>query len=78
MASTTYQAIPEELWQQGDPPIHVTPLALVRWEEVPDEGGDTQNEYSIMCWELHTWLDYDGYAPEPTYPDTVRYIVLKP
>lgn len=74
MESTTYRGIPEELWIQGNPPTNTSPTALVRWKNVSDES----YEYSVMQWVLCNWLNYDGYAPSPTHPDTGRYIVLEP
>ena len=78
MASISYQAIPEELWQQGDPPTKGALLALVRWESLPAEGGDTQYVYDVLDWLGGDWSDNSGWPIDFTYPDTVRYIVLKP
>jgi hypothetical protein len=75
MASTTYQEIPEELWQQGTPERCRIARALVRWEELPDEGGATCYEYAICQYFRGSWYPVPGVKDlDFTYPDTIRYI----
>lgn len=78
MEPTSYRVIPEELWQQGDPPTEGALLALVRWESLPEQGGDTQYVYAVLDWMDGDWSDDSGWCLDFTYPDTVCYIVLKP
>jgi hypothetical protein len=78
MDATTYTSIPEELWQQGEPPTKGSLGVLVRWESVPVAGGSTTYVHDVLTWSGSDWTDETGWPLEFTYPDTVRYIVLQP
>jgi hypothetical protein len=78
MDATTYESIPDELWQTGDPSTKGSLVALVRWESLPADGGDTVYVYDVLTWAGSDWSDETGWPLEFTYSDTVRYIVLNP
>jgi hypothetical protein len=77
MDTTSYGSIPDELWQQGYPSSMST--VLLRWEALPAQGGRTYYQYAVCTYFRGDWYPRPGTnALALEYPDTVRYIVLKP